>query len=205
MPFDDFLGVTALLVVLLNPFLLAVYLVDLVRELDARTFARVLIRASWISFVVFALVALVGERLFRDVLQVRYASFLLFGGLVFLLVGVRMVFSGPGAFEQIRGEPEHIAGSVAMPFLIGPGTVNASVLAGARLPYAGALMAIAVGMAVSIGGLAATKVVLDRVRRRNEALVARYLDVLGRIGSLIVGSIAIDMILTGIELWIAQQ
>lgn len=33
---------------------------------------------------------------------------------------------------MLRGKAEHLAGSVAMPFMIGPGTVNASVIIGTK-------------------------------------------------------------------------
>ncbi len=80
------------------------------------------------------LFAVAGDALFARVLQVRFASFLIFGGIVFLVVAIRYMMIGAEAIRGLRGPPEHIAGSVAIPFMIGPGTVSASVLVGSRLP-----------------------------------------------------------------------
>ena len=117
---------------LLNPFLLSIYLLDLIEDLTIATFSRVLIRASLIAGTVFWLFSWGGEAIFTNYLQVRFASFQLFGGIIFLLIGIRFVFSGVDAVRATRGPPEHLAGSIAMPFLIGPGTVSAAVLIGSR-------------------------------------------------------------------------
>jgi len=195
---------TVLMFVLINPFLLSIYLMDLLQRLDAARLRAVLLRAAAIAGVVFAVVAMVGEALFTDVLQVRYAAFLLFGGAIFLLVGLRMVFGGAEALTLLRGEPEHLAGAVAMPFLIGPGTVNASILAGTKLSSIGATLSIALALAASMIGLALLKWVYDHVRDRYTALVGRYVDIVGRLSALVIGSIAVDMMLHGIDLWKRQ-
>src|SRR5262245_35201811 len=111
-----------LLLVLLNPFALSAYLIELIRALDLRTFTRVVTRAALISGTVFALFALSGTAFFERVLRVRFAAFQIFGGILFLVIAVRFVVSGGKALEGLRGEtPGHLAGAVAMPFMIGPG------------------------------------------------------------------------------------
>jgi len=201
---SEFIRSASLLLVLLNPFLLSVYLLDLVRTLDARRFARVLARATVIATAVFVVVSWLGERLFTVVLQARFASFLLFGGVIFLLVGVRFVLEGPAALSGLRGDPRHLEGSVALPFMIGPGTVSASVLAGARLgPLLGA-GAIACATLLAAVALLLLKRLHDVVKRHNEELVERYVDIVGRVMSLVIGTYAIEMILQGLEQWQAN-
>lgn len=201
MDLQQFVRSTVLLFVLINPFLLSIYLMELLQRLDASRLRRVLLRAAVIAGGVFATVAMVGEALFTDVLQVRYSAFLLFGGAVFLLVGLRMVFSGAESLTLLRGQPEHLAGAVAMPFLIGPGTVNASILVGTKLPLLAATLSIATALAASMLGVALLKWVHDRVRERRGGLVERYVDIVGRLSALVVGSIAVDMMLQGFDLW----
>jgi small neutral amino acid transporter SnatA (MarC family) len=198
---DAFVRSTTLLVVLLNPFLMSVYLLDLIEQLDDQTFARTLSRGALIASVVFGLFAIFGDAIFQSLLQVRFASFLIFGGLLFLVIGLRFAQVGPEALRQLRGSPEHLAGSVAMPFMVGPGTVSASVLAGARLPLVWALGSIAVGMLITVVGLLLLKSIHSRVKRQHAALVDRYFDIVGRASALLIGTIAVDMMLTGYELW----
>lgn len=199
--FNTFARSTTLLVVLLNPFLMSVYLLDLIEKLDDETFFATLIRGVVIATIVFSVFAVGGDAIFSNVLQVRFASFLIFGGIVFLVVGLRFIQVGPEALAELRGNPEHIAGSIAMPFMIGPATVSASVLAGARLPILWAVGSIAAAMVVMVLGLLAIKWLHGVVRQRNASLVERYVDIVGRASALLIGTIAVDMILNGMESW----
>ncbi len=191
-----------LLFVLLNPFLMSAYLIGLIEELDRRQFAGVMARASLISASVFILFALAGDRIFSDVLQVRFGAFLIFGGVIFLLIAVQFVQKGKGAITMLRGSPDHLAGAVAMPFMIGPGTVSASVLAGSRLPFVWATLAIVTALTWVALSLIAMKLLHDVVRERNESLVERYMEIVGRISGLVIGTIAVEMVLQGVDLWL---
>jgi multiple antibiotic resistance protein len=190
-----------LLVVLLNPFALSIYLLDLIQKLDAVVFARVALRAALISAVVFAAFAFTGVAFFEKVLQVHFASFQIFGGALFLIIALRFVVSGGKAIEALRGEnPEHLAGAVAMPFMIGPGTVGASVIIGERAGLLG-VVAIVIALAVTLLWLVLSKWTYDHLRERNARLVARYVDVVGRVTALVIGTIAVQMLLNGFSAW----
>ncbi len=197
---DSFL----LLFMLLNPFLLSVYLLDLIEKLDHETFRRALVRGMLISFVVFAAFAWAGDAIFSRVLQVRFAAFLIFGGAVFFIIAIRYVMIGSAAIRELRGPAEHVSGSIAMPFLIGPGTVSASVLAGSRQPALFAVLSIAMALTAAILATLFIKRLHDLVRQSHERLVDRYIDVVGRISALVIGTIAVDMILRGIDMWLAE-
>jgi small neutral amino acid transporter SnatA (MarC family) len=199
---DPFTKSFLLLFILLNPFLLIVYLVDLVKELEFLDFSRVLIRAAWISSGIFVIFALLGELIFENLMQAHFASFQIFGGIIFLLIGLQFVFSGPDAIKSIRGKPEHIAGAIAMPIMIGPGTVSASILAGQQLQPLWAIAAIllAVGLAVVI--MLGLKKVHDIARTRHESLIERYIEVSGRIVALVIGTYSIEMIMQGLSHWL---
>jgi len=187
---------------LLNPFLLIIYLVDLVQEMEFRDFSRVLNRAGWISSGIFIGFALLGELIFKNLLQAQFASFQIFGGIIFLVIGLQFVFKGPAAIKSMRGKPEHIAGAIAMPIMIGPGTVSASVLAGQQLQPMWAIAAIllAVGLVVII--MIGLKKLHDIVRTRNEPLIERYVEVAGRVVSLVIGTYSIEMIMQGLSHWV---
>lgn len=200
----DFAGSAMLLFMLLNPFLMSVYLLDLIQSLDPPTFARVLIRGALISGSVFIFFAWLGDVVFRDVLHVRFGSFLIFGGVVFLIIGVRFVFQGNEALHSLRGSPEHVAGSVALPFMIGPGTVGASVLAGSRLHPLAAAAAVVLALSSTVLAVLVLKSLHDYVKHRNELLVTRYIDITGRIMALVIGTFAIEMILQGVEGWLQE-
>jgi multiple antibiotic resistance protein len=188
-----------LMFALLNPFLMSAYLIELIRDCSFRTFAAILIRASLIAGVAFVGFAAGGEAVFRNVLQVRFESFMVFGGIVFLVMGLRMTLSGRVALIRLRGTPAQVAGSIALPFLVGPGTVSAAVVIGNRLPIVEAVSAIAGAVLVSLVSILAFKLLHDWVRERNEALVQRYVEIAGRVTALFVGTYAVEMLLSAFE------
>jgi small neutral amino acid transporter SnatA (MarC family) len=198
---QEFVSASTLLFMLLNPFLLVVYLIDVFQKLSTATFIRVILRAGFISIVVFSDSALLGDVIFEDVLQARFASFQVFGGIVFLLIGLRFVFEGNAAIEALRGESQHIAGAIAMPLMIGPGTIGASILIGKRLGPWQAILAITLTVLLSAAVMIILKRVHDFVRTHNEPMVQRYIEVAGRITALVVGTFAMEMIFRGVETW----
>lgn len=185
---------------LLNPFLVSVYLLDVIKNFELGVFSKILMRASLISTVVFCVFAITGVTMFR-VIGVKFESFQIFGGIVFLIIGIKYVFEGFNALENIRGPVEHIAGSVAMPFLIGPGTISASVFTGQKLGVVWGSVVVVLTMIVMVISVVFIKWIHDIIRKRNEPLLERYIDITGRITALITGMIAVQMILTGFKNW----
>lgn len=197
----DSLRSAALLLVLLNPFLLIIYLVDLVEKLNSAEFAQVLIRAGVVSTIVFWCFVLLGDAIFSSVIQAPFASFQIFGGIVFLIIGIQYVFRGPKAIEILQGESEHLTGAVAMPVMIGPGTISASVVIGERHTPIAAMAIVFTVLIVAIIVMMGLKRLHDFVRPRNERLVKRYIEIAGRIMALVVGTIAVNMIMLGLSAW----
>ena len=199
---NEFVRSVILLLVLLNPFLVIVYLIDIVEKLNNKQFQRVLIRAGLISCIVFCCFAILGDTIFSGVFQIQFASFQIFGGIIFLLIGVQFVFKGPSAIEILRGESRHIAGAIAMPVLIGPGTISASVVIGKRNDILLACIAIIIAIVLCLLTIILLKMIHDLIRNKREELIQRYFDLAGRITALFVGSVAIEMIMLGIQSWI---
>jgi multiple antibiotic resistance protein len=197
----DIIRSWALLFVLLNPFLVSIYLTDVVEKLPRATFLRVLLRAGLIAGIVFICFALLGDAIFSSVIQAEFASFQIFGGVVFLLIGLQFVFRGPTAITILQGESQHLAGAIAMPVLIGPGTISASVVIGKRHDLLVACGIVLVAVVTSILALLALKAIHDYFRPRYELLVQRYIEIVGRITALFVGTIAIEMIMQGLRSW----
>ena len=198
---DLFLRSFMMIVVLLNPFILSIYLLDVVRALEFREFARQLSRAMTISFVVFASFAWAGEALFESAFQVRFFAFRIFGGITFLIIGIRLIMGVPQVAGP-RPAGQHVAASIAMPFIIGPGTISASVMAGSRLDWGWAAAAIGLAQMTALAALLLFKRVHDHVRTTHEPLMQRYTEIVGRATALFAGSFAIDMILRGVECWL---
>lgn len=194
-----------LLFVLLNPFLMSVYLVELIKGMTFRGFSAQLLRAGVISYVVFLIFAWGGEAVFEDVLQVHFLSFMIFGGITFLIIGVRMILGTGAPVESLRPGKGEVSGAIAMPFIVGPGTITASVLAGSRLEFGAAAAATALGLGVAIAAILVVKRIYDIVQNSRETYVSRYMDIAGRVTALFAGTFAIELILKGIDRWLALR
>ncbi len=199
--FDDLFSSAMFLLVLLNPFLLILYLMDLIQEYPFASFSRVLMRAAVVAFLVFVVFAAAGDVIFREFLQVNFASFQVFGGIVFLAIGYQFMFQGMSALRSLRGQPEFITGSIAMPVLIGPATLSASMIIGERLDLLLAVAAIALAVGVSVAIILFLKRLHDKAKRHNEALIHRYTEIAGRVAALIIGTFGVEMIMQGVKSW----
>ena len=192
-----------LLLVLLNPFILSVYLVDIVRETEFHIFARSIMGAALISLFVFSAFASFGDAIFTNVLQIRFSSFLIFGGITFLIVGIRLITGAGPAIKALQRGSTGVSSAIAMPLMIGPGTISASVLTGSLLEGILPFLAILCALASATGAILMFKLAHDYVRERNEPLVQRYVEIAARVTALFVGSFAIEMIMTGLQGWMA--
>lgn len=201
---NPLLETTIFLLVIINPFLLSVYLMDLIRGLSPEVFRKVLLRAMLISYVAYLIFAWGGDAIFSKVLHVQFASFQVFGGLVFVVVAIRYMVFGAQAIIELRGSPEHMAGSIAMPFMIGPATVSACVLIGAQSPLPWAAAAIAATLILTTITILILKTVHDRVRQRRSELIERYAEIMGRVSAVLIGTIAVEMVFRGLSAWLAN-
>ncbi len=201
---EEIIRSAMLMFVLLNPFLLIVYLTDIVQKLDQKEFNRVLLRASIISSIIFCIFSLLGDAIFVRFMQVEFASFQIFGGIVFFLIGLQFVFRGPTAIEILQGESKYLAGAIAMPVFIGPGTISAAVIIGKKHDPLVACVIVFAMVLVCAGAMVLLKKLHDVMLPRNEAIVQRYLEIAGRVTALVVGTIAIDMIMRGVSTWIGK-
>lgn len=198
---SELVRAAVLLLVILNPFALSVYLVDIIRSNPTRTVAAIVARATLISAVVFGTFALAGDAIFSRVLNVHFGSFQIFGGLLFLLIALRFMLSGSQTLVTLRGEPGQIAGAVAMPFMIGPGTVSAATMTGMRLTPGLALTAIFSALLSTAMLLVGFKLLFDWLGSRNSGLTERYVQLASRVSAMVMGAIAVEMVLLGLAAW----
>ena len=193
-----------LLFTLLNPFLILIYLVEMVKELAAKQFAQIVIYAGLVASVVYSIFAILGDAIFGDIVQADFASFQIFGGVILLLIGLQFVFRGPMSMTMLKNKSGYSVGAIAMPVLIGPGTISASLVIGNRHDPFEAIAVIFVATALAIIVVIALKLLHDFVLPRSEPLVNRYIEITGRISALYVGTVAVEMIMKGLGTWVGK-
>lgn len=162
-------------------------------------------RASLISFVTFSAFALIGDTIFKNVFNASFASFQIFGGIVFLLTAIQFVFKGSASIESLRGESKHIAGAIAMPIFIGPGTISYCVIIGeSHTPFV-ALTSIAITVILCTTIILLLKYIHDKIQTKQEELIEHYIDIAGRVIALLLGTISIELIMNGVDFWIKNK
>ena len=201
---SEYIKSAVLLFVLLNPFLILVYLIEMVKDLTVKPFVQIVIYAGLVAIGIFILFAVLGDAIFGDIVQAEFASFQIFGGVVLLLIGLQFVFHGPMSMTLLKSKSGYSVGAVAMPVLIGPGTISASLVIGKRLDQPEAIVVIFVAVALAIIVVIALKALHDFVLPRSEPLVNRYIEITGRISALYVGTVAVEMIMKGLGIWVGK-
>ena len=201
---SEYIKSAALLFVLLNPFLILVYLIEMVKELRIKPFAQIVIYAGLVAVGIFILFAILGDAIFGDIIQAEFASFQIFGGVILLLIGLQFVFRGPMSMTMLKNKSWYSVGAVAMPVLIGPGTISASLVIGKQHDQLEAIAVIFVAVSLAIIVVIALKSLHDFVLPRSEPLVNKYIEITGRISALYVGTVAIEMIMKGIGTWVGK-
>jgi multiple antibiotic resistance protein len=114
------------------------------------------------------------------------------------------MLTGSAAVTPLQGgDPSRVVGTIALPFMIGPGTISASVIIGKRLQNpTSTFLAIIVAVIAASASLVALKALHDFVQTKKEELLERYLDITGRVIAMFTGTYAVEMIVNGAEIWI---
>jgi len=188
---------------ILNPFALCLYLVDVMDDLDSRAFVRVLCEASIISLVAFCLFALAGETLLVRFLGIKPEALRVFGGVIFLVVAYNYVTRGYKAAEYLRGSLEKLPSAIALPFMIGAGTITQAILIGKKHEPLISVFILFIGLCICFAVIIVFKAVKDRLKEAKERVFERYVNIFSRINGLLIGAISTEMVVSGIKgLWL---
>jgi multiple antibiotic resistance protein len=187
------------LLVMINPFAQLLYLWDLLQRMRRKDFASAYWRASLLSLGVFLLFATTGDFLFVRVFQVRLDAFRIFGGLVMLLVAYRSLREGAGSNLLTDGKSRELAPQLALPFLVGPGTIWVSIRLGQELPPLFLILGMLGVLFLNFAFVVTIHRFVSKLEGYRETLAGQYLNLLMRTNALFVGAIAVEMILSGVE------
>ena len=171
-------------------------------DLDSSSFYKVLLWASLISLCVFWVFAIFGEHLLIDFLSIKPEALRIFGGVIFAIVGYNYVMKGSRATEILRGSIEELPSEIALPFMIGAGTITQSILIGKNNTRVMSISVILISLAVSYIIVIIFRYIRVRLNKRKEGIFDKYVNIFSRINGLIIGAVSIDMIVSGIhKLW----
>lgn len=167
--------------------------VSLLRGVEPRRRARVIVRECVIALAVLLLFAIFGRPLL-DLFGLSDRSLNIAGGVILFLIALHMIFrSGEGMFgDRPSGEPFIVP--LAIPAIAGPAAIATVVLQVSRAP--GRLLEWIAAVTIAMAVLLVTMLFAERISRR---LGERVLVAFERLMGLLLTAIAVEMLLRGIE------
>lgn len=189
----SFLSAFILLLLVLDPLGSLPIFIPIMRSVPPPRRRLVAVREVAIAFVVLLVFMLVGETFLR-LMRLSERSLEVAGGVILLMVAIRMIFSHEGGVYGTPDGREPLIFPLAVPLLAGPSAMATVLLLASRQPdrlmsWVGALTG---AMAVS----ATVLLLSDRIRRWVGDSVVSALE---KLMGLVLTAIAVEMILAGLK------
>jgi MarC family membrane protein len=188
-----FLSAFVLLLLVLDPFGSLPIFISVMRGVDPARRTRVAVREVTIAFGVLLVFMFAGQGFLR-LMSLSERSLEVAGGVILLIIAIRMIFASGGEIYAADGKREPFVFPLAVPLLAGPSAMATVLLLASRAPerlpeWVGALTA---AMVVSGTVLLAA----DRIRK---LLGSSMVSALEKLMGLVLTAIAVEMILAGLK------
>lgn len=193
-PMDHtFVSALVLLLLVLDPFGSLPIFISVLKTVEPARRRIVALREVAIAFAVLA-VFMVGGQAFLQLMRLSERSLEVAGGVILLIIAIRMVFASGGEVYAAGNGREPFIFPLAVPLLAGPSAMATVLLLASRQPerlwtwMAALTVAMAVSGAVLLGA--------DRLRR---LLGASMVAAIEKLMGLVLTAIAVEMILAGLK------
>lgn len=186
-----FSAAVALLLVM-DPFgNLAVFL-SLLKEFDSKRRRTIIIREMLIALAVLVLFLFTGKYILTA-LHISEPALSIAGGIILFLIALRMIFPARVATSEKEGDAEPMVVPLAVPLIAGPSTMATVILFSTQYPdrLLEWLASLTIAWAVTCGILIASDFLANILGNRG-------LKALERLSGMILTTIAIQMLLTGV-------
>ena len=189
----SFLSAFILLLLVLDPFGSLPIFIPVMRTVPAERRRWVALREVTIAFAVLCLFMFFGEAFLR-VMRLSERSLEVAGGVILLMVAIRMIFSQGGGVYGVPEGKEPLIFPLAVPLLAGPSAMATVLLLASRQPDRVVEWIVALACAMALSGL--VLVGCDRIRRwLGDSVVSAFEKLMG----LVLTAIAVEMILAGLK------
>ncbi|KOH42878.1 MarC family protein [Sunxiuqinia dokdonensis] len=186
--------------VMLNPFALFLYLEPIRKDLSHRDFMMVIFKATLISFSVCLLFFFSGDLFFRRIFNIDFESFRIFGGIIIFSYAYFYIVKGQKALIIIKENLDDLASEIALPFMVGAGSISLSIL----LAHDHAILKGSLALFLIFGLNFLVIFLLKKLRdsietRKFKTAFDKNMEVLLRLNGFFIGAIGINMVLMGIK------
>jgi MarC family membrane protein len=188
-----FLSAFVLLLLVLDPFGSLPIFISVLRGVSPERRAVVAMREVSIAFCVLLVFMFTGEGFLR-LMHLSERSLEVAGGVILLIIAIRMIFASGGEIYATDGQREPMIFPLAVPLLAGPSAMATVLLLASRQPermwhWVGALT---LAMLVSGGVMLAA----DRIRKLIGTPVVSAVE---KLMGLVLTAVAVEMILAGLK------
>ncbi len=193
-PMDhDFVSALILLLLVLDPLGSLPVFIPIMRTVPRERRVRVAVREVAIAFAVLAVFMVAGEA-FLGLMRLSERSLEVAGGVILLLIAIRMIFGAEGGVYGVPEGREPMIFPLAVPLLAGPSAMATVLLLASRQPERMTHWVGALAVAMLVSG--AVLVLCDRIRHWiGDSMVAALEKLMG----LVLTAIAVEMILAGLK------
>jgi MarC family membrane protein len=189
----SFLSAFILLLLVLDPFGSLPIFIPVMRSVPAARRRWVALREVLIAFAVLCLFMFFGEGFLR-VMHLSERSLEVAGGVILLMVAIRMIFSQVGGVYGVPEGKEPLIFPLAVPLLAGPSAMATVLLLASRQPDRVAEWVGALACAMAVSGL--VLVGCAQIRRwLGDSVVSAFEKLMG----LVLTAVAVEMILAGLK------
>ena len=189
----SFLSAFILLLLVLDPLGSLPVFIPIMRSVPPARRTWVATREVGIAFGVLVAFMFLGEG-FLHVMRLSERSLEVAGGVILLMVAIRMIFSHEGGIYGTPEGKEPLIFPLAVPLLAGPSAMATVLLLASRQPERVMTWVIALTCAMAVSG--AVLVLCDRIRRWvGDSVVSATEKLMG----LVLTAIAVEMILAGLK------
>jgi multiple antibiotic resistance protein len=187
------------ILIMMNPFGLFLYLAPIRKHLSRHDFIKVLLKASGISLSILLVFFFTGNFLFEKVFRIHFESFRIFGGIVIFSFSYLFIVKGNKAFIHMKEDLDDLASEIALPFMVGAGTISLTVLlsynvdklSGSLILFSAIMLAF---LLIILLNLFREKMPIHKFK----VAFDKNMEVLLRLNGFFIGAIGINMIITGI-------
>lgn len=194
----DIVSATILLILVMDPFGNMPLVISVLKHVEPRARARVVLRECAIAYAVLLAFMFGGDK-FMQLLRLSDTALGIAGGLILFLIALRMVFPHAEGIFGDTGETGTFIVPLAIPAIAGPSALATVLLLVSREPQRVFEWVAALSLAMLISTL-----VMISAQRISRWIGRRGVIAMERLMGLVLTAIAVEMLLTGIERFVVH-